>query len=45
VGRDAREFRVTLRPVSTALYYTGDAALLSKLKRMPQSGAHQLALG
>jgi len=45
VGRDAREFRVTLRPASTALYYTGDAALISKLKQVPQSGAHQLAQG
>jgi hypothetical protein len=32
VARAANEFRVTLRPASTALYYTGDAALLSKLK-------------
>ena len=32
VARDTREFRVTLRPASTALYYTGGAALLSKLK-------------
>ena len=32
VARDSSEFRVTLRPASTALYYTGGAALLSKLK-------------
>ena len=32
VARDASEFRVTLRPASTTLYYTGGAALLSKLK-------------
>jgi hypothetical protein len=27
----SKEFRVTLQPVSTALFYTGGAALLSKL--------------
>jgi hypothetical protein len=32
VARDTGEFRVMLPPASTALYYTGDAALLSKLK-------------
>jgi hypothetical protein len=32
VARDTGEFRVTLPPASTTLYYTGDAALLSKLK-------------
>jgi hypothetical protein len=32
VARHSNEFRVTLRPTSTALYYTGDGALLSKLK-------------
>jgi hypothetical protein len=31
VARDTSEVRVTLRPASTALYYTGDAALLSNL--------------
>jgi hypothetical protein len=31
VARDSSEFHVTLRPASTALYYTGGAALLSKL--------------
>ena len=31
VARDASEFRVTLRPASTALYYTGNTALLSSL--------------
>jgi hypothetical protein len=37
VTRDCSEFRVTLRPASTALYYTGGAALLSKLK----AGEHE----
>jgi len=32
IARNTREFRVRLLPVSTALFYTGDAALLSKLK-------------
>ena len=32
VARDTSEFRVTLPPASTALYYTGDTAPLSKLK-------------
>jgi hypothetical protein len=31
VARDTSEFRVTLPPASTALYYTGDAGLLSHL--------------
>jgi hypothetical protein len=38
VGRDTREFRVTLPPSSTALYYTGDATLLTKLKHMEVPG-------
>ncbi len=31
VARDTQEFQVTLRPASTVLYYTGNAALLSSL--------------
>jgi hypothetical protein len=33
VARNTKEFRVTLRPVSTALFYTGGAALLASLKK------------
>jgi hypothetical protein len=36
VARDTREFRVTLRPASTALYYTGDSGLLAKMKAADQ---------
>ena len=32
VARNTEEFRVTLQPVSSALFYTGGAALLSSLK-------------
>lgn len=37
IARDVREFRITLPPVSTALYYTGASGLLSSLRR--RSGA------
>jgi hypothetical protein len=33
IARNTNEFRVTLQPVSTALFYTGGAALLSSLKK------------
>ena len=33
IARNTTEFRVTLQPVSTALFYTGGAALLSSLKK------------
>ena len=32
LARNTREFRVTLKPASTALFYTGGSALLSRLK-------------
>jgi len=32
IARNTREFRVRLLPVSTALFYTGGAALLSKFR-------------
>ena len=36
VARHTQEFRVTLQPVSTALFYTGGAAPLSSLRKASQ---------
>jgi hypothetical protein len=33
IARNTKEFGVTLQPVSSALFYTGGAALLSSLKK------------
>ena len=38
VARNTNAFQVKLRPVSTALYYTGGAALLSNLKTQESKG-------